>query len=413
MGDETKKRQRRESLKKYIYSFVVIAAAIVLFFILKNLAAIVGAIKTVLSVLSPVVYGFVFAYILNPVMTFFDGLLSKLFLKKMKKTELASKLARGLSVFFTMVLAIAIVFFLGYMMLPELYNSIAGLVVTLPDEVTAFSEKLSAAVNDYIGSDALVVGVSDYINNWIQTDLASLVNTWAAEVASGVIVAVGVVTNICVGFIICIYFLNGKERFIAGIKKIICAFVKKERVVNKIFDTARHSHRVFGGFLSGKLLDSLIIGVLNFIVMLIFGLPYPLLISVIVGVTNIIPFFGPFIGAVPSTLLILLQDPFQALIFVIIIIVIQQLDGNIIGPKIIGNSTGLSSFWVIVAITVGGGLFGMVGMIIGVPAFAVIYDIVAGIINDRLKKRKLPQQTDFYEDLEHIGEEAQTAPTGE
>ncbi len=385
MGDETKKRQRRESLKKYIYSFVVIAAAIVLFFILKNLAAIVGAIKTVLSVLSPVVYGFVFAYILNPVMTFFDGLLSKLL---MKKTELASKLARGLSVFFTMVLAIAIVFFLGYMMLPELYNSIAGLVVTLPDEVTAFSEKLSAAVNDYIGSDALVVGVSDYINNWIQTDLASLVNTWAAEVASGVIVAVGVVTNICVGFIICIYFLNGKERFIAGIKKIICAFVKKERVVNKIFDTARHSHRVFGGFLSGKLLDSLIIGVLNFIVMLIFGLPYPLLISVIVGVTNIIPFFGPFIGAVPSTLLILLQDPFQALIFVIIIIVIQQLDGNIIGPKIIGNSTGLSSFW-------------------------VIYDIVAGIINDRLKKRKLPQQTDFYEDLEHIGEEAQTAPTGE
>lgn len=169
-----------------------------------------------------------------------------------------------------------------------------------------------------------------------------------------------------------------------------------------IFEKARHSHEAFGGFFTGKLLDSFIVGVLTFIVMLILDIPYPLLIGVVIAITDIIPVFGPFIGAIPSTLLILLVDPIKAVIFVVVIIVIQQIDGNILAPKIIGETTGLSSFWTIFAITVGGGFFGIIGMIVGVPAFVVIYDILSELINSALKKKNLPTETDFYEDVNYI-----------
>lgn len=390
--------------KKYFYSFLVIAASILLFFTLLYMRTIIDAFNTIISVLSPVIVGLVIAYLLNPVMMLFDRLIGKLFLKLKCKDKLAKKLSRVLGLFLTMTTALAVLVFLGYMVIPELYKSIAGLVVTLPDEITALSERIAATVNDYMGSDTLVKGVSNYISSWIKNDLATLVNQWAPMVASGVLGAVGFVTDFFIGFIICIYFLYRKEYFIGATKKVVCAVFKRKNTVNAIFKTARHSHEVFGGFLSGKLLNSLIVGIINFIVMLIFDLPYPLLISVIVGATDIIPVFGPFIGAVPSTLIILLDSPVKALIFVIIIIVLQQIDGNIIGPKVLGESTGLSSFWVIFAITVGGGLFGITGMIIGVPAFAVVYDIIVELVNKSLKKKKMPINTDYYEDVDQISE---------
>lgn len=183
--------------------------------------------------------------------------------------------------------------------------------------------------------------------------------------------------NVFIGIIIAIYVLNSKQLFAAQAKKLLYGCLSTRRA-NIVLDNARFTHRVFGGFINGKLLDSLIIGILCFVGMTALRMPYAMLISVVVGVTNIIPFFGPFIGAIPSGLLILLIDPLKALYFVLFILALQQFDGNILGPKILGDSTGLSSFWVIVCILLAGGLFGFVGMVVGVPLFAVLYSILSG-----------------------------------
>jgi len=179
-------------------------------------------------------------------------------------------------------------------------------------------------------------------------------------------------------------------------------------VANEVVEKWRFIHLVFGGVIIGEIWDSVIIGILTFVWLSVLKMPYTVLISVIVGVTNIIPFFGPFIGAVPSAVLVLLADPKKCLWFLLSILAIQQLDGNIIGPKILGNSTGLSSFWVLFSILLFGGIMGPVGMIIGVPTFAVIYRLTAEWVNWRLKKRELSTVTDDYGDLKHIDEEKKT-----
>ena len=206
---------------------------------------------------------------------------------------------------------------------------------------------------------------------------------------------VKVLLNVLVGLIIAAYLLFSKEKFIGQSKKIVYAILPV-RQANVIVHTVRKSNEIFGGFISGKILDSAIIGVLCYIVLSIMQMPYTLLVSVIVGVTNVIPFFGPFIGGIPSAIIIALASPIQGLYFVIFVIVLQQLDGNIIGPKILGDSTGLSPFWVVFAILVGGGLFGFTGMVLGVPAFAVVYYIISNVISYILRKRKLPDDTGVY-----------------
>ena len=390
------------NFKKYLYAFLVIASAIVLFFVLMYMGQIINTFQSVVSVLSPILWGLVMAYVLNPVMKFLEKLFKKPFSKIIKKETVCFKVNRAVSLFLTMSFFLAVIVFLGYMVIPELYKSISNLVVTLPGEISALSEKLLVLAKDYMGVDDLVKTATDFLSNWVNTDLAATVNRWAPMVASGVMNAFGFIANFFIGFVVCIYFLYRKEHFIGVAKKIVCAIFKKDSTINVIFEKARHSHEAFGGFFTGKLLDSFIVGVLTFIVMLILDIPYPLLIGVVIAITDIIPVFGPFIGAIPSTLLILLVDPIKAVIFVVVIIVIQQIDGNILAPKIIGETTGLSSFWTIFAITVGGGFFGIIGMIVGVPAFVVIYDILSELINSALKKKNLPTETDFYEDVNYI-----------
>ena len=197
---------------------------------------------------------------------------------------------------------------------------------------------------------------------------------------------------------ICVYILNSKEKFIAQGQKLILAVFKKERA-DQIFELGRLSNQTFGGFINGKILDSIIIGIICFIMMNILKLPMAILISVIVGLTNIIPFFGPFIGMVPSALILLIIEPVAALKFIIMVLVLQQIDGNIIGPKILGKTTKLASFWVMFAIIVGGGLFGFPGMILGVPFFAIVYTYISRAINRRLEEKKLETDTLLYEDF--------------
>ena len=218
---------------------------------------------------------------------------------------------------------------------------------------------------------------------------------------TGVIDFVGEIFNALIGIIVSIYILYSKEMFGKQGKKITYA-VLNARHANIVLHVMQKANEIFGGFLIGKIIDSAIIGLLCFFGLTLLNMPYTLLVSVIVGVTNVIPFFGPYIGAIPSAVLILLADPIKGVYFLVFILVLQQLDGNFIGPKILGSSTGLSSFWVIFAILLGGGMFGFIGMLLGVPSFAVIYYIVQMVVNGKLHKKNLPEATEFYDEFSFV-----------
>ena len=225
--------------------------------------------------------------------------------------------------------------------------------------------------------------------------------------SNGVLNLVNLAKNLLIGLIVMVYLLNIKETLSAQGKKIIYA-VLSIRAANGTVEEFRYIHKVFSGFIIGKLIDSLIIGILCFILMSLFRMPFELLISVIIGVTNVIPFFGPFIGAIPSAVLVFLISPKQCLYFVGLILVLQQFDGNILGPKILGNSTGLSSFWVLFSILLFGGMFGFMGMILAVPVTAVLFDLFAKIQNYYLRKKELSPDTRDYMDLKKIDEKSKT-----
>jgi predicted PurR-regulated permease PerM len=234
-----------------------------------------------------------------------------------------------------------------------------------------------------------------------------LISRTSTSLVGSIITIFKSLLNFIIGIIISIYLLVDKERFIAQAKKVLYAFLTRERA-NNFINNLRYSDKIFGGFISGKIIDSLIIGVLCYIGMLVLRLPYSVLIAVLVGITNIIPYFGPFIGAIPSAFFILMIDPKKCLVFVIFILILQQFDGNILGPKILGDSTGLNSFWVIFSITVFSGLFGILGMFIGVPVFAVIYAAFKTLINKRLEIKHMPVETSYYIDYDYDPDEDST-----
>ena len=261
------------------------------------------------------------------------------------------------------------------MLIPELFNSIRDMVISLPGQLNHALDKITEMMSGDSTLGQVFTAVlregSDYLQNWLRTDLMKQINIMMSNLTSGVINVFSGLFDLLIGLIISIYVLFSKEKFGKQSKKIVYAVFKPSHA-NMILHLTLKSNEIFGGFIIGKLIDSAIIGVLCFIGLSILNMPYALLVSVIVGVTNVIPFFGPYIGAIPSAVLIMLADPRKGLYFILFILVLQQIDGNIIGPKILGDSTGLSAFWVVFSILLGGGLFGFVGMILGVPTFAVI-----------------------------------------
>jgi predicted PurR-regulated permease PerM len=287
------------------------------------------------------------------------------------------------------------------MVLPQLTESVLGIVNTFPSNADGLTNwvvntfKLSNKTAEFINNNIVT-----NMTNWFMDNLVPSMSEVMSGVSTGLISVLLILKNLLLGLIICIYFLNGKEMFAAQTKKIIFAILKKERAEFVIHES-KFINRTFSGFIIGKIVDSIIIGIICFIGLTIMKMPYTLLISVIVGVTNVIPFFGPFIGAIPSTIIILLESPIQALYFVIFIQILQLADGNFIGPKILGDSTGIPSFWVIFAILLGGGLFGFVGMIIGIPIFAVIYAYVGRYVRFKLEQKNLPSDTVNYKDISH------------
>ena len=381
-------------------AFCVIGCCVLVAFVLIKLPFIWNVVKKLFGALSPFIYGFVMAYLLMPV---FNMLYRRIQPPMSRKFAHGTRIAKGISSLLTLIIGLAVVAGLLWMVLPQLVVSIFSIVESADTYMNDVSNWVTGLLKDnpVIARNFMQVyeQFSEQLVNWVQ----NIALPHLVTMMTGVVTTVSVVVDILIGIIIALYILNGKETFCAQAKKMTYSLFSIERA-NSIIERVEYIHRVFGGFITGKLIDSLIIGVLCFIgmrVMMSVGLltiesSFALLISVIIGVTNIIPFFGPFIGAVPSAILIMVTSPLQALYFVIFIIILQQIDGNILGPKILGNSTGLSSFWVMFAILIFGGLFGFVGMAIGVPLFAVIYSIVSECINHLLHNRGLSEDTNDY-----------------
>ena len=413
MEDPNQEKKSRFDLQPHyiewgLTALGVIVACVLVVFVLFRMTMIWGIIKKFFSILSPFIYGFVMAYLLMPV---FNMLYRNLQPPMSRKFKNGTRLAKGLCSALTLAFGLAVVGVLLWMVLPQLVTSITSLV----DSMDLYMNEISGWVASLLHNNPeiehsfmrLYDQFSAQIMNWAQNDLLPQLG----NMMSGVVTTVNVLMNLLIGVIIALYILNSKDTFCAQAKKMTYSFFTVEKA-NAIMARVAHIHRVFGGFITGKLMDSSIIGMLCFIgmrLMISFGwmtMPtsYALLIAVIIGVTNIIPFFGPFIGAIPSALLLLMVDPEQCMWFLVFILALQQFDGNILGPKILGNSTGLSSFWVLFSILFFGGLFGFVGMIIAVPAFAVIYDLISRAVHRSLRLRKLPMETDEYRKLDHIDE---------
>lgn len=398
--------------KNYIYwgttALAVVACSVAFGFFLSRFEIVSKAVGKIVSILMPIIYGAVLAYLMLPIYNKTRAYTAEKLRRCIKDGRTADSLAKAAGTLVSLLLLIAIVCGLFWMVIPQIYTSIIGLQESLGENINNLSLWLMKMFEDNPTIEQTIMSFYEQaateFQNWLTTDLVPNMSKIIGELSTGLLSVVTVVKNILIGIIVMVYFLNIKDTLSAQSKKIVYSLLKVKDA-NRLVSEVRFAHSVFGGFITGKLLDSLIIGIMCFFALQFLKMPYVLLVSVIIGVTNVIPFFGPFIGAVPSAFLILLVSPMKCLYFLIFILVLQQFDGNILGPKILGDSTGLPSFWVLFSILLFGGLFGFVGMIIAVPLFAVIYRLTAAYVSGALKKKNLSARTEDYLSLDYIDEE--------
>lgn len=390
-------------------AFVVIAASIMFYYFMFQGSNIVSGLSTLTDILMPVVFGLATAYLMTPILNSIEKkVLIPLCDKcRIKPTKKRASTIRGVSILITAFLVIAMIYLLFFMLISQLVPSIQNIVANFDVYIDNTQKWVNKTLEDNPDlGNYILRGIDQYSGQLdeLLSQLPSNIMLWIRTVSTTASNILSVLWNFIIGFIISIYVMASKEKFAAQSKKIAYALFERD-TANFAIRTFRFTHRTFIGFLGGKILDSLIIGILCFIGTSLLKTPYAALVSVIIGVTNIIPFFGPYLGAIPSAILVLIVDPVHPLncvYFVIFILVLQQFDGNILGPAILGNSTGLTGFWVIFAITFFGGLYGILGMIVGVPIFAVIYAGIKTLINSMLTKKQLPTATELYEKLEYV-----------
>ncbi len=392
---------KKPHIKPYLYGmlagFGAISLSILFFFLIYRFQGFGDAISKLTGILMPFIYGAVIAYLLKPVCNCVEDFLRRLLPEKMGTA------ANMLAVTISLLFGILVVYALIMMIVPQLITSVTTLYYTARNNLNDFVDW--ASHQEIIASNQKLLdfietsydNLQDTLDNLVRTKLVPSMQSLLSGAALGVMSFVTFLKNIVIGLIVSVYLLASRKKFGQQGKLILYSLVKP-RWANLIMEEIRYADKMFGGFINGKILDSAIIGVLCYIACLIFKFPSALLVSVIIGVTNVIPFFGPFIGAIPATLLILIQNPIKALWFVLFVLVLQQVDGNIIGPKILGNTTGLSSFWVLFAILLFGGLWGFVGMIIGVPLFAVIYDVLKKFVFHGLRRNEEMELVTTYHD---------------
>ena len=383
-------------------TILCVGVVLILFYrLIANFHGFRTGIGKISAIISPFIYGFVMAYLLGPIYNYIIKKFYPLLKGKTKKNTTALKISKVISTVICLLVLFGVVTGITALIVPQLIESIRILSQTLPgrmDQVNEWTQNIFSNMGNQEIAETLSNGYEEIqgtLLEWVQHTLLPGVGSLMQRVSSSVILTIRTIFNVVIGVIVCVYFLNGKETFRAQYKKIVNAFLSKKHA-EELFDFTAFTNHTFGGFITGKIIDSLIIGLICFVSMTLLRLPYPVLISTIIGITNIIPFFGPFIGAIPSLFIIVIVNPIQALVFLVLIVVLQQVDGNIIGPRILGSSIGIASFWVMFAIIVGGGLFGFLGMVLGVPIFAVIYYYIGKYLERRLEKEHEPEWTRDY-----------------
>ena len=403
-----KREDWKEQIKWGLTAFFVLAAASLVNILANNFYTVQQIFSFIIQILMPIIYGAVLAYLMSPVYN-----LAVKYIGKIHYTFMRKEASHRFSGFFGTIASLLCLFFLTSglvsMLIPELVKSVLSLYVSLPDTINQSYDNLTVILQRFPDVRPYVEKAYEELSNFFtgkpdntQAIFSHLQNL-AAFFTNGIWNTVTIVKNILIGLIVMVYLLNLKGVLKRQFRKLLFALFSRKKAKN-IIEEMQYVHHVFGGFILGKIIDSIIIGILTFFVLSIMKMPYTLLVSVIVGVTNVIPFFGPFIGAIPCFFLILLTSPVQSLYFAVTILIIQQIDGNIIGPKVLGDSTGLSSFWVLFSILLFGGLFGFVGMIIAVPFWAVIMNGIRRYMDKRLQKKDLPTSSFAYEDFEQVAE---------
>ncbi len=384
---------QKEEKQKFFLQLGVIVTGILVFLIIWRFETIIGMVQTGLHILQPILIGAVLAYLLYPMVRWFRGVFEKYLPRIIRKENTVESVSNLLSIVIVFCMVSVCVYWLGRMVLPELVSNIIVAVNQVPRQLRTLvayaTEKLQANQASYERIYKYITQLQDMLQNWLQNNFLRQVNTLLTSVSTGIFGAISLFSNLIIGIIVALYALSSARTFKRQLKKLIYAVLPEQKVPMTI-QVLRQSNAIFSGFISGKVIDGIIIGIFCFVFMQILEMPYTALISVIVGITNIIPFFGPYIGGVIGTILLLLVSPKDGLIFILFILVLQQVDGNIIGPAILGDSTGLTPFWVIFAILVGGGIFGVAGMILGVPTLGVIYYVVSLTINRKLEKKGIP-----------------------
>ena len=398
------KKQSSHIIHKYVPAALLV---ILFYFLIDRFTGFLSIVSAFMDILQPVFLGLAIAFLANPIMMFFERLLSRYLIRENKKPnrwKLKRKkdFIRGICAVLAVTLLVAIVAAFAVQILPQfietvqylinhLYEKIVG-VIDWADQLTgyAFADVMEAARTDgriYVWIDTAEKWIRDYLN-LTEDNLASTLTEYSLHFGR-------IIVNVLIGIFIAIYMLISKETFRGHSKRFVAAAFRPD-IAKFILDVSLRGNQIFYGFIIGKIIDSIIIGIICWIGMTILGLNYSMLCSFIVGVTNVIPVFGPYIGALPTVILLFVTDPPQGIIFLIYILVLQQVDGNLIGPKILGDSTGISPFWVIFAIVVGGGLFGFLGMLLGVPTIALLLYILDQITIRRCKEKNLPEKPADY-----------------
>ena len=403
----------RNMVRKYMPLVIVAVTAavfiIIFYFCVKRYAGLKEGLDTLFMVFQPIILGFGMAFLMNPIMSFFEKFIIRFLSRRGLDSDSAKKHVRTFTSVIALVILVGVVAFFLRAVIPELISTVTfltnnitrqiGGVLDWANDITngRFENQIMSVKNDESIKKALNQGVNfmqNYLNLDKRDELIRTVTTFGYGIGRFLV-------NVILGCFVSVYVLMEKEKFKGQGKQICYGFFSPE-VGNEIMAVVRKANDVFYGFIIGKIIDSIIIGIICYVGMMILGLPYRVLTSVIIGVTNVIPVFGPYIGAIPTVVIIFLTEPSQGIVFMLFVLILQQFDGNLIGPKILGDSTGISTFWVVVAIVVGGGLFGFLGMLLGVPTMALIYYLIERATGRLLARRHLPVGTEHYIDLDHV-----------
>lgn len=402
---------KRKIQNEYIYwgitALSVIALGILFYFTILRFDNIIKIIGKILYIFRPLLYGIIIAFILTQSFNFFNRKFIKLLSKRSKDTIKVKKESKIISISISILILLLILFWIFYLLIPKLLISVVGIVEMLPDSIVKVESWLENILKGNPAIENIILtmindsskSILSYLSEGILPKMENIVTT----VTVGLNGMYEFLRDFTIGIVFSVYLLINKNKYVSEMKKFIYTFLGIKKG-NSLLQGTRYSYKIFNGFIKGKLLTSVALGIVCYIAMILFKMPYAALISLIVAITNIIPFFGPIIGWVPGVILLLLINPIQALYFTIIIIVLQQIEGNILSPKIVGDSIGLSGFWVLFSIMIFGGIFGLVGMIIGVPIFAIFYHFASYQLKKYLAKKDLPSETADYEDLKYIDE---------